>query len=51
MVQPGQAEGQIGALRLIKYGNRGGYVEQLCGLDDSARSMCVCPTPPGSIQV
>ena len=43
--QPGQVEGQIGALRLIKYGNRG-YVEQLCGLDDSARSMCVCPTPP-----
>ena len=36
--QPGQVEGQIGALRLIKLGSRG-YVEQLQALDDTAMSL------------
>ncbi|KAK9821593.1 hypothetical protein WJX81_002665 [Elliptochloris bilobata] len=34
----GQVEGQIGGLRLIKYGSKG-YVEQLVALSDADRSM------------
>jgi hypothetical protein len=41
-------EGQIGALRLIRYGSKG-YVEQLQALDDAARSLCAPCAPPRAV--
>jgi len=42
-------EGQIGALRLIRYGSKG-YVEQLQALDDAARSLCAPCAPPRAVR-